>query len=104
MIFGFYSVAILTGDAACFEFDSLTDCFFKIFIFLEEKLVCMSGAQPVKYKPGIDHVTCYKFKWKINISKKNSLRDLNYSVNAVILTNERIEFITGHMTYNPAYT
>ena len=26
------------------------------------------------------------------------------SVNAVISTNERIEFITGHMTYNTAYT
>ena len=26
------------------------------------------------------------------------------SVNAVISTNERIEFIAGHMTYNPAYT
>ena len=39
-----------------------------------------------------------------NLSKKNPLQDLLSSVNAVISTNERIEFITGHMTYNPAYT
>ena len=36
--------------------------------------------------------------------KKNPLQDLLSSVNAAISTNERIEFITGHMTYNPAYT
>ena len=36
--------------------------------------------------------------------KKNPLQDLLSSVNAVISTNEKIEFITGHMTYNPAYT
>ena len=36
--------------------------------------------------------------------KKNPLHDLLSSVNAVISTNERIEFITGHMTYSPAYT
>ena len=41
MIFGFYSVAIITGDAVCFEFDSLTDCFFRNFIYLEEKLVSL---------------------------------------------------------------
>ena len=35
--------------------------------------------------------------------KKNPLQDLLPSVNAVISTNERIEFIIGHMTYNPAY-
>ena len=35
---------------------------------------------------------------------KNPLQDLLSSVNAVISTNERIEFITDHMTYNPAYT
>ena len=40
---------------------------------------------------------------KFNL-KKNPLQDLLSSVNAVISTNERIEFITGHMTYNPAYT
>ena len=61
-----------------------------------------------KYKPGYkSHMTCYKFKcshwWKIYLKKKN-LQDLLSSVNAVISTNERIEFITGHMTYNPAYT
>ena len=38
------------------------------------------------------------------IFQKNPLQDLLSSVNAVISTNERIEFITGHMTYNPAYT
>ena len=36
--------------------------------------------------------------------KKNPLQDLLSSVNAAISTNERIEFITGHMTYNLAYT
>ena len=35
---------------------------------------------------------------------KNPWQDLLSSVNAVISTNERIEFITDHMTYNPAYT
>ena len=35
---------------------------------------------------------------------KNPLQDLLSSVNAVILTNKRIEFITGHMTFNSAYT
>ena len=30
---------------------------------------------------------------------KNPLQDLLSSVNDVISTNERIEFITGHMTY-----
>ena len=38
------------------------------------------------------------------IFTKNPLQDLLSSVNAVISTNERIEFITGHITYNPAYT
>ena len=50
-------------------------------------------------------MTCYEFKcshwWKIYFKR---LQDLLSSVNAVILTNERFEFITGHMTYNPAYT
>ena len=32
------------------------------------------------------------------------LQGLLSSVNDVISTNERIEFITGHMTYNSAYT
>ena len=36
-----------------------------------------------------------------NLLKKNPLLS---SVNTVISANERIEFITGHMTYNPAYT
>ena len=40
---------------------------------------------------------------KFNL-KKNPLKDLLSSVNAVISTNERIEFVTGHMTYNLAYT
>ena len=35
--------------------------------------------------------------------KKKPLQDLLSSRNAVISTNERIEFITDHMTYNPAY-
>ena len=52
-------------------------------------------------------MTCCKFEfshwWKIYL-KKNPLQDLLSGVNDVISTNERIEFITGHMTYNPAYT
>ena len=36
--------------------------------------------------------------------QKNPLQDSLSSVNDVISTNERIEFITGHMTYNLAYT
>ena len=39
-----------------------------------------------------------------NLFKKNILQDLLSSVNAVISNNERIELITGQMTYNPAYT
>ena len=35
---------------------------------------------------------------------KNPVQDVLFSVDAVILTNERIEFIPGHMAYNPAYT
>ena len=38
------------------------------------------------------------------IFQKNPLQDLLSSVNAVISTNERIEFLIGHMTYNLAYT
>ena len=38
---------------------------------------------------------------KFNL-KRILLQDLLSSVNAVISTNERIESITGHMTYNPA--
>ena len=38
------------------------------------------------------------------IFQKNPLQYLLSSVNAIISTNERIEFITGHMTYNPDYT
>ena len=38
------------------------------------------------------------------ISKKNPLQDLLSSVNAVMSTNRWIESLTGHMTYNPAYT
>ena len=39
LIFVFYNVAILTEDAVSHEFDSLTDCFCRKFIFMEEKLV-----------------------------------------------------------------
>ena len=38
-----------------------------------------------------------------NLLKNNPLQDLLSSVNAVISTNGRIEFIIGHMTYNQAY-
>ena len=37
------------------------------------------------------------------IFTKNPLQDLLSSVNAIISTNERVEFVTDHMTYNPAY-
>ena len=36
--------------------------------------------------------------------KKNPLQDLLSSVYAAISTNERVEFRTGHMIYNLAYT
>ena len=60
-----------------------------------------------KYKPG--YRPCDLLKIQVlslveNLFKKNPLQDLLSSVNAVISTNERIEFITDHMTYNPAYT
>ena len=42
--------------------------------------------------------------WQTYFYKKKSLQDLLSSVNAVISTNERIEFIADHMTHNPAYT
>ena len=52
-------------------------------------------------------MTCYKFEcshwWKIYL-KKNPLQDLPSSLNAVISNNESTEFITGHVSYNPAYT
>ena len=35
--------------------------------------------------------------------KKNPLQDLLSSLNAAISTNERIEFITGHVIFNGAY-
>ena len=38
------------------------------------------------------------------IFQKNPLQDLLSSLNAVILTNESTQFITGHMVYNLAYT
>ena len=41
---------------------------------------------------------------EILLFKKNSLQDFLSSLNAVISTNERTEFIKGHVIYNPAYT
>ena len=38
-----------------------------------------------------------------NLFKKNPLQDLLSSLNAVISTNERIEFITGHVIFIGAY-
>ena len=35
---------------------------------------------------------------------KNPLQDFLSSLNAIILTNESTEFISGHVIYNPAYT
>ena len=39
-----------------------------------------------------------------NLFKKNPLQDFLSSLDAVISTKERTEFITGHVIYNPAYT
>ena len=39
-----------------------------------------------------------------NLFKKNPLKDLLSSLNAVISTNESTGFITGHVIYNPAYS
>ena len=36
--------------------------------------------------------------------KKNPLKDLLSSLNAVISTNESTQIITGHVIYTPAYT
>ena len=41
---------------------------------------------------------------KFIFQKKNPLQGLLPSVNAVISTNEKTEFITDHMTYKLAYT
>ena len=38
------------------------------------------------------------------IKKKNGLQYLHSSLNAVILTNESTQSITGHVIYNPIYT
>ena len=38
-----------------------------------------------------------------NSFEKNSLQDLLSSLIAAISTNERIEFITGHVIFNGAY-
>jgi hypothetical protein len=54
----------------------------------------------------MNHVTCYNFEcshwWKIYLTK-NPLQDLLSSLNAVISTNESIEFITGLVIFNRAY-
>ena len=39
-----------------------------------------------------------------NLSLKNPLQALLYSLNAGISTNESTRFVTGHVIYNPAYT
>ena len=54
----------------------------------------------------ISHVTCYNLSALIGGKSilKIPLKDLLFSLNAVILTNESDEFITGHVIYNPAYT
>ena len=61
-----------------------------------------------KYKPGYrpcDLLEIQVLSLVENLSlKKNPLQGLLSSVNAVISTNERIEFITDPMTYNLAYT
>ena len=54
--------------------------------------------------PVIDSSALIGGKFIFQKKKKDTLQDLLSCVNAVISTNERIEFITGHMTYNPAYT
>ena len=41
---------------------------------------------------------------EILLFKKNSLQDFLSSLNAVIITNEGTQFITGHVIHNPAYT
>ena len=40
---------------------------------------------------------------EILFAKKNPLQDLLSSLNALISTNEMIEFITGHVIFNGAY-
>ena len=54
----------------------------------------------------INHMTCYNLSTLIGgkFILKNPLQDLLSSLNAVISTNESIEFITGHVIYNLAYT
>ena len=75
--------------------------------FLRASFVGWLSFARFKYKPG--YRSCDLLKIQVlslveNLFKKNPLQDLLSSVNAVISTNERIEFITDHMTYNPAYT
>ena len=51
----------------------------------------------------INHMTCYNSSALIGGFFFNPLQDLLSSLNAIISTNERTEFITGHVIYNPAY-
>ena len=39
-----------------------------------------------------------------NLFKKNPLQDLLSSLNAVILSNQSTQIISGHVIYKPAYT
>ena len=62
----------------------------------------------IKYKPGYRSCDLQRYSSALIggkfIFQKNPLQDLLSSLNAVISTNERNEFITDHMTYRPAYT
>ena len=57
-----------------------------------------------KYKPR-DLLKIQVLSLVENLSlKENPLQDFLSSLNAIISTNESTESITGHVTYNPAYT
>ena len=80
--------------------------------YLFQKAICLrdlGGFQLefVSISRVINHMICYNVSAIIGgtfICKKKPLQDLFSSVNAVIFTNRRTRFITGHVIYNPAYT
>jgi hypothetical protein len=61
----------------------------------------------IRYKPGYRSCDLLKNSSALIggkfIFQKKSFKDLLSSLNAVISTNERNEFITDHMTCNPSY-
>ena len=75
--------------------DKLHNTVFDIILY--PLAFCWKSAKVGRYKITSNTVVSVQLK-----TSDNPLQDSLSSVIAVISTNEIIEFITGHMTYNPA--